>query len=75
MNKIIEVNNISYSVKVKNSTGITIEKIILDNISFGLQKEKILGVAGESGSGKTTLAKVLAGILHTHIRDNFLEPS
>ena len=63
MNKIIDVNNISYSVKVKNSTGITIEKIILDNISFDLQKEKILGVAGESGSGKTTLAKVLAGIL------------
>ncbi len=63
MNKIIEAINISYCVKVKNSTGSVIEKIILDDVSFSLYKEKILGIAGESGSGKTTLAKVLAGIL------------
>src|SRR4030066_1794239 len=63
MNNIIEVNNLSYSVRVKNSTGSSSEKLILDNISFTLQKEKILGIAGESGSGKTTLAKVLAQIL------------
>ena len=63
MNNIIEVNNLCYSVLLKKSTGLSFEKIILDNISFALQKEKILGIAGESGSGKTTLAKVLAQIL------------
>ena len=63
MKNIIEVNNLCYSVQVKNPTGSTSEKVILDNISFTLEKEKVLGVAGESGSGKTTLAKVLAQIL------------
>lgn len=63
MNKIIEATNLSYSVRVKVSTSSNADKIILDNISFSLQKEKILGIAGESGSGKTTLAKVLAGII------------
>lgn len=63
MNKIIEATNLSYSVRVKDSTSSNVDKIILDNISFNLQKEKILGIAGESGSGKTTLAKVLAGII------------
>lgn len=63
MNNIIEVNNLSYSVHVKDSKGTPFEKVILDNISFTLQKEKVLGIAGESGSGKTTLAKVLAQIL------------
>lgn len=63
MNKIIEATNLSYSVRVKDSTSSNADKIILDNISFSLQKEKILGIAGESGSGKTTLAKVLAGII------------
>jgi len=63
MNNIIEVNNLCYSVQLKKSTGLPFEKVILDNISFVLQKEKVLGIAGESGSGKTTLAKVLAQIL------------
>lgn len=63
MKNIIEVNNLSYSVQIKNSTGYYAEKKILDNVSFSLQEGKILGIAGESGSGKTTLAKILAGIL------------
>ncbi|HAB51021.1 MAG: hypothetical protein A2315_17015 [Ignavibacteria bacterium RIFOXYB2_FULL_35_12] len=63
MKNIIEVKNLSYSVRVKDSTGSPFEKVILDDISFSLQKEKVLGIAGESGSGKTTLAKVLAQIL------------
>lgn len=63
MKNIIEVKNLSYSVQVKDSTGSPFEKVILNDISFSLQKEKVLGIAGESGSGKTTLAKVLAQIL------------
>ncbi len=39
------------------------DKYILKNINLTVEKEKIIGVAGESGSGKTTLAKLIAGIL------------
>lgn len=63
MKNIIEVNNLFYSVWLKKKSSSQYEKIILDDISFTLQKEKVVGVAGESGSGKTTLAKVLAQIL------------
>ncbi len=52
--KILELKNISYSVKEKN---------ILKNISFELEQGNILGISGESGSGKTTLAKIISGII------------
>jgi len=57
-NILLEVNNLSYSV---NSSSGRIS--ILKNISFSLERTKVLGIAGESGSGKTTLAKLIAGIL------------
>jgi len=57
-NNLLEVNNLSYSVK-----GLKGEITILNNISFNLEKNQTLGIAGESGSGKTTLGKLLAGIM------------
>jgi len=57
-NKLLRVNNLSYSVQGKNG-----ELSILDDISFELEKDRTLGIAGESGSGKTTLGKLLAGTL------------
>jgi ABC-type dipeptide/oligopeptide/nickel transport system ATPase subunit len=63
MNCLIEVNNLSYVVSAKAGFGLPAQKVILDNVSFSLQPEKILGIAGESGSGKTTLAKLISGIL------------
>lgn len=60
---IIEVKNLCYSVSGKKVFTKISEKRILEDISFSVEKEKIIGIAGESGSGKTTLAKILAGIL------------
>lgn len=60
---IIEVKNLCYTVSNKKFFAKISEKRILEDISFSVEKEKIIGIAGESGSGKTTLAKVLAGIL------------
>jgi len=34
----------------------------LDDVSFGLERGRVLGVIGASGSGKTTLARILLGL-------------
>ncbi|MDF2454131.1 MAG: modF [Cytophagaceae bacterium] len=48
-------------IEVQNITLLTEDKIILDNISFSLQKGQALAIVGPSGSGKTTLGKIIAG--------------
>jgi ABC-type dipeptide/oligopeptide/nickel transport system ATPase subunit len=58
MNNLIEVKNVSYSVETNEA-----KNNILNNVSFKLERNKVLGIAGESGSGKTTLAKILCGII------------
>lgn len=54
MDKAIEVKNIS---KTYNKT------IALDDISFDIEKGKVLGLLGPSGSGKSSLIKILAGLV------------
>ncbi len=57
------LNNIFYSVDEEKKSKKISEKLILKNISFGVDGGSIVGIAGESGSGKTTLAKIIAGII------------
>lgn len=54
---ILKVDELFYNAGDSNS----IE--IIKNISFDVERGKVIGIAGESGSGKSTLAKLLCGIL------------
>lgn len=58
---LLKVENISYSIIVKEETKKQFE--ILKNVSFDVEAGEILGICGESGGGKSTLAKVIAGII------------
>jgi peptide/nickel transport system ATP-binding protein len=58
---LLKVENISYSVVVKEETKKKFD--ILKNVSFKIESGEILGICGESGGGKSTLAKVIAGVI------------
>ena len=56
------------SIKVKNlnytySKDLPNQTKALDDVSFGIEKNSILGVAGHTGSGKSTLLQMLNGLL------------
>ena len=55
MNKVVEVNNLSF----KYGGDVN----ILDNVSFSIEKGEYVTLVGHNGSGKSTLAKLLCGLL------------
>ena len=54
--KILEVNNISFSYE---------DNLIFENISFSIKKGDVLCILGPNGTGKTTLIKCLNGLHDT----------
>ncbi len=63
MNKLIEIENLNYTVRSNSLLSNAETKTILKNISLEIGTNEIIGITGESGSGKTTLIKLIAGIL------------
>ncbi len=51
--KVFEVKNLYFSIK---------KKIVLNSISFALEKGKWLLIAGPNGAGKSTLIKITSGV-------------
>ena len=51
--KILEVNNISFSYE---------DNLIFENISFSIKRGDVLCILGPNGTGKTTLIKCLNGL-------------
>ncbi len=51
-----------YSIEFKNLVKIFGQSTILDNLNFGIHKNKITTILGFSGAGKTTLMKHILGL-------------
>ncbi len=49
-------------IEIKNVTKKFEEFTAVNNVSFKIEKGKVLALVGESGSGKTTLSKLIIGI-------------
>ena len=54
---LVEIKNLCLKIK---------GKLILNNISFSLEYNEIVGVVGESGSGKSLMAHILMGLQPKH---------
>ena len=51
------------SIKIQNLYKTYGEQVVLNNISFEVEKSEILGFLGPNGAGKTTTMKIIAGSL------------
>lgn len=54
MNKLISIKNLNYYYN---------DKIIINNISLDVYKDRIIALRGPNGAGKTTLLKLMYGLL------------
>ncbi len=55
----------SFILNFKNSLqNLKKKKVVLNNISFSLEKGECLGILGRNGAGKSTLLGLIAGVLH-----------
>lgn len=57
--KLLDVRNLSVSFKSNNTADIK----AVDNISFDLKENEVLGIVGESGSGKSVTSLSILGLL------------
>lgn len=47
--------------------------LVSDNVSFGIEKGKLVALLGPSGSGKTTLLRMIAGLENPNSGDIFID--
>ena len=64
MNK-IEVKNLKYSYDH--------EKLVIDDVSFTVEKGAFVSFLGHNGSGKSTIAKIIVGLLDGYEGDIYFD--
>ena len=64
MDKVLEIKNISKRYG---------RKVVLKDISFSLDRGKVLGILAPNGEGKTTLLNIIAGLLYPTLGDISIE--
>jgi len=50
-------------IEIKNLTKIFNDKLVIDNVSLGIEKGEIFGLLGPNGAGKSTLINLMVGLL------------
>ena len=50
-------------IETKNLTKRFNDKLVIDNVSLGIEKGEIFGLLGPNGAGKSTLINLMVGIL------------
>ena len=51
------------SLVLKNVSKTFVGKLVVDNISFNIEKPGVFGLLGTNGAGKTTTIRMLLGII------------
>ncbi len=64
---LLEVENLS-AYYITHAYGVQRDVRAVDNITFSMEENEIVGLAGESGCGKSTLIKVLLAIIKPPLR-------
>lgn len=59
-------------IEIKNVTKRFDDKLVLDNISFEVEKGEIFGLIGPNGAGKSTLINIMTGILKSNEGEVFI---
>lgn len=52
-----------YAVALLQKRLVYEELLVLDHITFSVQKGEVMGIVGKNGAGKSTLLKIIAGVL------------
>ena len=60
---VLTVSNLSVRYGIESTT-----RVVLDDVTFSIEANEIVGVSGPSGSGKTTVALALLGLLPADAR-------
>jgi len=60
-------------LKVNNLSGGYGGKTVVKNMTFHVEKGRILGILGPNGSGKSTLLKMISGVLKCETGEIFIE--